>query len=108
MRVEVVGSRAAAADLKSYAELRLLSVFGHLQRHIQRLMVCFPQEAAGDGKRCRMLAELTSEQQIRTEEKGSDYFAAVDRAAGRLDLEVAQALRVVPPAGPITPEQRKP
>jgi ribosome-associated translation inhibitor RaiA len=107
MRIEVVGCGAAvAADLRSYVELRLFLVFGHLERRKRRVTVSFASSAKDHGsrRRCRVFAELASDQHVRAEETDLDYFSALDRAAGRLDLEVARALRCTPPTGHLTRE----
>lgn len=74
------------ADLRAYAEQRLSSWVGLLERDLPRLTVCLatvsPEGVAMT--RCRMVARALPWSDVAVEETDLDRFAAIDRCAERL------------------------
>lgn len=81
------------ADLRAYAERRLSSWIGPLERDLPTVTVCLATVSAeGVARtRCRMVTRALPWSDVAVEETDVDRFAAIDRCAERLSgyLELA-------------------
>jgi ribosome-associated translation inhibitor RaiA len=96
MRIDVRDRGFEVGDgLRDYVGLRLMSVLDHLVGQVECVNVRLADvDAASDGmgRRCRMLARLTSSREVHVEEADPGLYAAIDRAAERLAQGVARDL----------------
>ena len=94
MRIDVKDQGVNVGDgLRNYVGLRLMSVLDHLERRVGGVTVYLTDVHAREGgvdKRCRMLAHLAPSGEVRVEETGPGIYAAIDRTAERLALELAR------------------
>ena len=81
--------------LKTYAEHRIRSWIGHLERDLEVVTLWLANERRRGGlrARCRMTARPVPWADVVVEETGVDPYAAIDRAAERLADLVALARR---------------
>ena len=93
MRIDVRDRGLKVGDgLRNYVGLHLMSVLDHLAGQVEGVTVRLADVDAasgGIGKRCRMLARLTSSREVHVEETDPGLYAAIDRAAERLAQCVA-------------------
>jgi len=93
MRIDVRDRGLKVGDgLRNYVGLRLMSVLDHLAGQVEGVTVRLADVDAasgGIGKRCRMLARLTSSREVHVVEADPGLYAAIDRAAERLARGVA-------------------
>lgn len=94
MRINVKDQGVSVGDgLREYVGLRLMSVLDHLERRVGGVTVYLTDTHAREGgvdKRCRMLAHLAPSGELCVEETGPGIYAAIDRTAERLALELAR------------------
>jgi hypothetical protein len=89
-------------DLRSYVELRLLSVLGHLARRVDCVAVTGDTLDGGPGRggiRCRLWARLVSGRELREEHVDADPFASIDGVTEALARDV-EYLESRFPSGP--------
>ena len=81
--------------LRAYAERRLLFGLGRFGRRLQSVMLRMDDvngPRGGADKRCQIVARLAPWGDVRVEELDGDLYAAIDRAADRLDRAVAREM----------------
>ena len=81
--------------LRAYAERRLLfalSRFGSRLQSVTLRMDDVNGPRGGADKRCQIVARLAPWGDVRAEELDGDLYAAIDRAADRLDRAVAREM----------------
>jgi ribosome-associated translation inhibitor RaiA len=83
--------------LRAYAEQRVLSWLGHLEREIEIVTVQLASERRGEGLRtqCRLLARPVGGECLVVEETSADVYEAIDGAPQRMAtaLELARRKR---------------
>ena len=81
--------------LRAHAERRLLFALGRFRRRLQSVMLRMDDvngPRGGADKRCQIVARLAPWGDVRVEELDGDLYAAISRAAGRLDRAVAREM----------------
>ena len=94
MRIHVRSRRFELTDaLRAHAERRLLFALGRFGRRVQSVMLRMDDvngPRGGADQRCQIVARLAPWGDVRVEELDGDLYAAIDRAADRLDRAVAR------------------
>jgi putative sigma-54 modulation protein len=100
MNVEVrFGSVDLANVIRSHAERRFKFALGRFGERVGQVSVRMIG-SGGSGIKCRLSADVAPFRSMIIEESGADFFAAIDRAAGRIGrlfgrrLERQRAARV--------------
>ena len=98
MKIEV---RLQGTDerLRRYVEHRLLSQVGDLHRALTQVTACVAI-LPGRRYRCRLVTHPWAWASLAVEQEDDDAYAAVDRAAARLERAVRAAMRLSEPGGP--------
>lgn len=80
-----VGFRTSE-PLRAYAEQRVLSWLGHLEREIEIVTVQLASERRGEGlsTKCRLLARPVGGERLVVEETSADVYEAIDGAPQRM------------------------
>ncbi len=79
--------------LRAHAERRLLFALGRFGGRVQSVMLRIDDvngQRGGADKRCQIAARLAPWGEVRVEEMDGDLYAAISRAADRLDRAVAR------------------
>ena len=89
-----VGFRTSE-PLRAYAEQRVLSWLGHLEREIEIVTVQLASERHGEGLRtkCRLLARPVAGECLVVEETSADVYEAIDGAPERMARALKLATR---------------
>jgi ribosome-associated translation inhibitor RaiA len=89
-----VGFRTSA-PLRAYAEQRILSWIGHLEREIDIVTVQLASQRHGGGLRtqCRLLARTVGGECLVVEETSADVYEAIDGAPQRVARALDRARR---------------
>ena len=97
MKIELRGLAADDA-LAKYAEQRILSWIGYLERGLTSMTVCFANETGRGGPqtRCRVVARPVRWATVVAEETDVDPYAAVDRSVERLANVITQLSQARP------------
>ena len=96
MRIHVRSRGFELTDaLRAYAEWRLRFALGRFGTRLQSVTVRIDDvngPRGGADKRCQIVAHLAPGGEIRVEELDGDLYAAIARAADRLDRAVAREM----------------
>jgi len=95
MRMRIILSGVGfktSEPLRAYAEQRVLSWLGHLERELEVVTVHLASESHEEGQRtrCRLLARSRAGARLVVEETSADVYEAIDGAPERM----ARALRL--------------
>jgi len=84
-----------SGPLRAYAEQRVLSWLGHLEREIEMVTVQLTSESDGDGLRtqCRLLARPVGGECLVVEETSADVYEAIDGVPERMATALTLARR---------------
>ncbi|HET6936811.1 MAG TPA: HPF/RaiA family ribosome-associated protein [Candidatus Angelobacter sp.] len=84
MQISMHTSNADLGDaVRSYVERRLRFALARFGSRVGEVTVKLGADGRGES-RCRISAEVLPFGRVEVEERGSDLFAAIDRAAGRM------------------------
>ncbi len=80
-----VGFRTSE-PLRAYAEQRILSWLGHLEREVEMVTIQLATQRHGEGlrTRCRLLARPVGGECLVVEEANTDVYEAIDGAPQRM------------------------
>jgi ribosomal subunit interface protein len=81
--------------LRAYAEQRVLSWLGHLQREIEVVTIQLASEGDKEARRtqCRLLARPVGGERLVVEETSADVYEAIDGAPERMAEALKLAMR---------------
>jgi ribosome-associated translation inhibitor RaiA len=103
MRIEVSGHELEGRPgLQTYVEQRLVSILGHLTRHVDCVTLrgeTVDLRPLKGAFRCQILARLALGRELVEEEVDADLCAAIDRAAEALARDVEYVTSRLPPGG---------
>jgi ribosomal subunit interface protein len=80
--------------LRTHAERRLRRLLGRFRMRLRSVILRLDDvngPRGGNDKRCRIVAQLAHRGEVRVEEVDGDLYAAIARAADRLERAVARA-----------------
>lgn len=92
MKLDLCISAAVPTLLEQYIQRRLNFALSRFGDRVEDLSVRLCDDSNPGESRCRIVATLTPFGRVEIEERNSDLFTAIDRAAGRLGRRVSREL----------------